>query len=187
MHHLRLLIGLISLCLLALPLSVKSEETTAPSPAWSIAFEMEEHFRGDKLPRVIHLEVTESGAYKASYHLISDDPNVNAPHHDEGTLDEGRLSHLKDWTNILQSSDIPASETALNIGYSVSLQPGWQGTLIMQEGDNTTRVTFNSILAQGQRPLVYNQLATFTFDLKRLTLSKFGLNRKPLPKPDDAQ
>ena len=174
-------------CLLSMTSVSAQEGDNSDSSAWTISFMLEEHFRGsENLPRMIHLEADAAGNYTASYHLISDDPEISKEHVDKGVLAEGRVSHLKDWVSILQQSDITNNPNELTLGYGASLAPGWQGQLTIQAGEATKQVKFNSLRSENlQRPPLYNQLATFIFDLKRLTLSKFGLNRKRLTKPSE--
>ncbi len=170
-------------------------EETAPSPQqnshWRIQFELEEYFREkDKLPRAIRIEINDTGEYLAEYHLVSDDPNVNTVHTDKGVLATAQVTHLKGWLDIIKNADDLSAhgDEIFNIGYGSSLQPGWQGSLTLQRGDTLSKTLFNSLKSNTtkQRPVSANQLVTFVFDLKRLTLGRFGLNRKPAKKPDDS-
>ena len=77
MNMLRIPVFLVLLfCQIQLAIAQENEPT--PGPAWGITFDLEEHFRGEELPRMVHLEVDDSGRYLASYHLISDNPEKQA-------------------------------------------------------------------------------------------------------------
>ena len=169
---------------------VAAEETSPTlDGTWSINFDIEEHFRGaDNLPRIVQIEINHTGHYRTNYHLISDDPETSAIHSNEGTLEESQISHLKGWLDIIKNSDLPVnSDEIFKIGFGATLQPGWLGSLTLQQGESITKTQFNSLRSEdNQRPIVANQLVTFVFDLKRLALGKFDLNRKPAKNPDDA-
>ena len=152
--------ALLILILLTLP-PVFAEETTTSSTDWSIAFDFEEHFRGEKnLPRVIHLKVDQTGEYLASYHLISEDTELAKQHTDQGLLEEDLVNYLNDWIAIINQSDLPTSEEELMIGFSPSLKPGWKGQLTVTQADQSRLIKFNSLRSKTKRPVSYNQLAT---------------------------
>ncbi len=189
MFAIRLFVFLLIFCGL-LP-SALAEENTPPSqqgPHWRIHFELEEYFReNDKPPRAIRIEINDTGEYLAEYHLVSDESDVSTLHTDKGILEEAQVNHLKTWLDIIKAGDLSAhGDEIFNIGYGASLRPGWQGSLTLQRGDTLSKTLFNSLKSNTtkQRPVSANQLVTFVFDLKRLTLGKFGLNHKPAKNPD---
>ncbi|TPW09383.1 MAG: hypothetical protein FD130_2548 [Halothiobacillaceae bacterium] len=82
-----------------------------------VTFDLDEYFRGEtELPRAIHLEVDEQGNYLATYHLISDDSNLNKHHEDRGQLDGETLQYIRDWLGIIKFESLPSDGKALNIG-----------------------------------------------------------------------
>lgn len=179
---------LLTLITLFVAVSFQSAFAQQAAADWAITFDMEESFRGDQLPRVIHLQVDSSGKYIATYRLVSDNADTAKLHTDEGVIEEQLAAHLKDWLTILKESNLGANEQVLNLGFGATLTPGWRGSLLVTQLEHKTSVKFDSLRAQnGERPKTYNQLVTFLFDLKRFVLGKFDLNIKRAVNPEDAQ
>lgn len=128
-------------------------------------------------PYRVTFECDDNRRYRASYEPIAAEGAEPDVARAEGELTSAEWQDLQ---SALQGLELSANERGkLDIGYGISPNPGWEGTLAYVLDGSRREVTFTSLRPAGDepRPVAFNRLVTLVFDLKNFALDK--LQRLP--------
>ncbi len=145
---------------------------------WQLKFDYEEFFaRGDEPRHKLEFAFDTTGHYEAD--LVAFNQNDEMASHAEqaGQLTQEQLDNIANWITELGLTSVTNEQ--LDIGYGLSLVPGWQGAISVTQSDTQSVTQFTSLrpATHPERSVRMNRLVTFVFDLKRLALHELNADK----------
>jgi len=150
-------------------------EAPATTPAFTFQYQESGVRPTEKVPFVLTLVCQSDGSFHAERQNLPEGAAAEIAAKKDGMLSPEEWQQLQTvLKDLIVLTDPPA---AVDIGYGTKPVPGWKGSLQFQAEGKNVGASFTSLrpATYPERSTAMNQLVTFVFDVKNLTLDKLGL------------
>ena len=166
---------LLLVAFIAVSNAVFAAEAPATTPAFTFQYQENGVRPTEKTPFVLTLVCQSDGSFHAERQNLPEGAAVEIAAKKDGMLSPEEWQQLQ--TALKGLSLLTDPPAAVDIGYGTKPVPGWNGSLQFQTDGKNVGANFTSLrpATYPERSIAMNQLVTFVFDVKNLTLDKLGL------------